>query len=467
MAAQSVLCQSLYALNKDTLAHALLAIPYRYMHRLLILALVWSGVAAAQGSKKWPIERLEVEGNQNYSAEQILAVSGLAIGQMAGQAEFEAAQQRLETTGLFETVGYKFGPSAGSNGYAATFQVLEVEPVYPVRFADLGVPDADATQWLKARNPLFGGKLPATRAVLDRFARSLQELAAGRNLQEKVIAKLEPVGGDQFIIVFRPNRPEAAVAEIDFEGNQVVPINVLRDAISGVAVGAAYSEPSFRELLKNAVKPVYDARGRIRVAFPKISTEKAKDVEGIVVHVTVEEGPSFELGEVKLENKSDVKTEDLLKAGNFKKGDLANFDEINQGVERIRKRLRRDGYMRVNATVDRAIHDEKKNVDLVVRIDEGARFTFGKLAVQGLDLEGEPAIRKLWAMKEGKPFNPEYPDYFLGQVKERGLFDNLGDAKASVNVNEKTRTVDVTLNFRGPSTVPGATSPGEPRRPGP
>jgi outer membrane protein insertion porin family len=437
------------------------------MHRLLILALVWSGVASGQGSKKWPLESLTVEGNHDYSAQQILAVAGLAIGQTAGQAEFEAAQQRLEATGLFETVGYKFGPSATSNGYAATFQVLEVEPVYPVRFADLGIPDAEATKFLKARNPLYGGKLPATRAVLDRFAKSLQEMAAAHNVQEKVVAKLEPVGGDRFLIVFRPNRPEAAVAEVSFEGNQVVPSNVLMEAISGVAIGAAYSEATFRELLNNAVKPVYDARGRIRVSFPKITTEKAKDVEGLVVHVTVDEGPSFELGDVKIENKSDVKTEDLVKAGNFKKGDLANFDEINKGVERIRKRLRRDGYMRASATVDRAIHDDKKNVDLVVRIDEGERFTFGKLNIQGLDLEGEPAIRKLWAMKEGKAFNPEYPDYFLAQVKERGLFDNLADTKATVNVNEKARTVDVTLSFRAPSTVPGATSPGEPRRPGP
>src|SRR4029077_82553 len=141
-----------------------------------------------------------------------------------------------------------------------------------------------------------------------------------------------------------------------------------------------------------------------------------------------------------------------------KKGDLANFDEINQGVERIRKRLRRDGYMRAAATVDRKIHDDKKNVDLVVKIDEGVRFTFGKLAIQGLDLEGEPAIRKLWAMKEGKHFNPEYPDFFLAQIKERGIFDNLGEAKASVQVNEKNRTADVTLNFRGSSTEAGGTS---------
>src|SRR6476660_2406089 len=146
------------------------------MHHLLVLVLLWSGIAAAQGTQKWPIESLSVEGNQNYSSPQILAVTGLKLGELAGKEEFEAAQQRLEATGVFETVGYKFGPSANSNGYTATFQVLEVEPVYPVRFADLGIPDAEVTQWLKRRSPLFSAKLPATKVILDRYARALQEL---------------------------------------------------------------------------------------------------------------------------------------------------------------------------------------------------------------------------------------------------------------------------------------------------
>jgi outer membrane protein assembly factor BamA len=406
------------------------------------------------------VHSLTVEGNQNYTAEQILAVAGLKVGQVAGKEEFEAAQQRLEATGAFETVGYKFGPSADSSGYAATFQVLEVEPVYPVRFSGLGVPDADVTRFLKSRSALFAGKLPATKLVLDRYTRALQELT-----KEKVIAKLEPAGGDRFLILFRPDRPEPAVAEITFEGNQVLPSTLLQNAISGVAVGTAYSETGFRELLQNAVKPLYDARGRIRVRFPKITTEKAKDVEGLVVHVTVEEGPSFALGEVRFENKSGVKAEDLLKAANFKKGDIVNFDEVNQGVERVRKRLRREGYMRAEATVERDIHDEKKNVDLLVRIDEGAQFSFGKLTIRGLDLEGEAAMRKLWSLKEGKAYNPEYPDFFLAQVKERGVFDNLGDAKAAVDVHEANLTVDVTLSFRGSSTESGGASRERQQRP--
>jgi outer membrane protein assembly factor BamA len=123
--------------------------------------------------------------------------------------------------------------------------------------------------------------------------------------------------------------------------------------------------------------------------------------------------------------------------------------------------------MRVEATVDRAIHDDTKKVDVTVHITEGPQFTFDKLTITGLDLDGEAAMRKLWGLQLGKPFNPDYPNYFLAQVKDRGLFDNLGDTKANVDVNEQRRTVDVTLSFHGAPTGPAAKRPGPPDNPGP
>jgi outer membrane protein insertion porin family len=239
----------------------------------------------------------------------------------------------------------------------------------------------------------------------------------------------------------------------------------LQEAISGVAIGVPYNEDGFRQLLDSSVRLVYEARGQVRVAFPKIATEPAKDVRGLVVRVTVDEGPAYELDEVKLAGSTAVKSEDLLKAGAFKSGEVANFDEIGQGVERIKNRFRRQGYMRAQAQVERNINDQRKTVDLTIRIDEGPRFLFGELNVEGLDLHGEAAIRKLWALKEGKPFNADYPNFFLDRVREDQVFENLGKTRAAVSVNEQSRTVDVTLYFGGASTGPGATSPAAPGRP--
>jgi outer membrane protein assembly factor BamA len=399
-----------------------------------------------------------VEGNHTYTREQIFAVAGLKIGQMAGKAEFEAARDRLVASGAFETVGYKFSPGANGQGYAAVFQVVEVETAYPVRFEELGVPQGDLERMLRERDPLFApAHLPATEAVLQRYTRWIQEYVDAHGSKEKIAGRVTAVGPDQFAIVFRPARNLPAVAQVTFEGNQVVSQTALREAVRGAAIGSQYTEDRFREVLNSSVKPVYEARGRLRVSFPKLRTEPAKDVAGVHVFVTIDEGQSFELGDVSIAGETPIAPEALLKTGDFKKGDIADMERVNQGLERIRQAVRRAGYLEAKVTSDRRIDDAKKKVDVSVRIEPGPQFTMGKLTIVGLDLDAEAEINRMWNIKEGKAFNPEYPNFFLSRIREQGIFDNLGETKAEVQVNEKDHTADVTLRFAGtdPSAQPG------------
>jgi outer membrane protein insertion porin family len=416
--------------------------------------------------QKWPVESLTVEGLKNYSQQQALAVTGLKVGQLAGMQDFEAARDRLLATGVFETAGYRFAPAVGSNGYAASFQVVEVEPVYPVRIEGLTMPDSEIQAWLRKKDPFFGPKIAATEAILKRNAASIEEYLASKGGKEKIEGKVIPDSPEQFAIVFRPATGAPKVAEVRFQGNTVVPSSVLLNSFAGVAYGTVYSDAGFRQMLDASIRPIYDARGRIRVAFPKLETEKAKSVEGLVVTVTVNEGETYDLGEVRLEGESPVPAKELLRIGGFKSGDLANFDDVTAGLDRMKKRLRREGYMRASLQAERHIDDKKMTVDLSIRPDLGPQFLFGTLAIEGLDIHGEAAVRKMWSIKEGKPFPPDYPDYFLQQVREEGLFDGLGPTRSDAKVDEQTHVVNVTLYFQA-SKVSDAGSPTRLRRPEP
>jgi outer membrane protein assembly factor BamA len=80
-------------------------------------------------------------------------------------------------------------------------------------------------------------------------------------------------------------------------------------------------------------------------------------------------------------------------------------------------------------------------------VDAGPQYTMGKLTVAGLDLEGEAEILRIWTMKMGKPFNPEYPNYFLGTIRQQNLFDHLGKTTADVKLDDKAHTGNVKLTF--------------------
>jgi outer membrane protein assembly factor BamA len=396
---------------------------------------------------QWPIQNLSVEGNKNFTSQQILAATGLKVGQVAGKAEFDAARDRLVATGCFETVGYKFAPSKDSSGYAASFQVAEVSPLYPVQFEGLPAKPAEIAAYLQSKDPMFAPKLPPTAELLTHYTRLVQDFLDSRNQSEKVLGKLMPIGVNDFAIVFRSARALPTIAQVKFTGNQALPTTLLQNKLAEVAFGFPYTEAGFRTLLDNAIRPLYDARGRVRVTFPKIATDRAIDVNGLAITIAVDEGPEFKLGEVKFAGNYAAKSAELLKIGKFQTGEVANFEGVYQGVDRIKKRMQRLGYLRADTNIERAIHDKTKMVDLTIRIDEGPQFSFGKLTIEGLDLNGEAAIKKLWGLQPGKPFDADYPDFFLNRIREEGLFENLHKTKAVTKLDEQKHLVDVTLQF--------------------
>jgi outer membrane protein assembly factor BamA len=243
------------------------------------------------------------------------------------------------------------------------------------------------------------------------------------------------------------------VAFVRFANFSVIPLATLQNAMSGVAVGVPFSEARLRQLLDTSIRPLYEARGRLRVAFPKIDAAPAADVKGLVVTVRVEEGASFNLGDVRIEN-APLGADALLRAADLKAGDIANFHQIEAGRQRLHRVLRRNGFMKADSAIERKIDDRRGVVDLVFRIGAGPRYVFGKLEIAGLDLLSEPGVRKLWALKEGQPFDADYPDYFLARLREDGVLDNLGQTRSALRADDERLRVDVTLYFKGAPPPP-------------
>ncbi|HTC35351.1 MAG TPA: POTRA domain-containing protein [Bryobacteraceae bacterium] len=394
----------------------------------------------------YTIEVLTVEGNHVYTAEQIFAASGLGVGKKAGPAEFDAARDKLSATGAFDNVSYHYAPSKDAEGYDVGFEVSEIGQLYPLRFDELPATDAQLRAWLKQKDPLFGDKVPATKPVVDRYVGWISEFLAAHGNHTAVAGKLTAEGGEELTLLFRPAKTPASVAHVVFTNTGDLAAGVLQTAMYQVAIGVQYSEPKYRELLENQIRPIYEAHGLVRVSFPKIEVAPAKDVDGITVTTRVEQGPVYKLGAVRYVG-GDFSRKELKDLSKLKPDDPVNFDDVKAAQGRFRESLRRQGYLDASSQVKRTVKDADHTVDLTILIDPGPLYTLGKLNISGLDIVSEPVILKMWGMSPGRPFNPDYPDHFLARVKEAGVFDNLKSTRAETNINASKHTVDVTLYF--------------------
>jgi outer membrane protein insertion porin family len=412
--------------------------------RMYLVLLLLASPTLAQKSELspvFPIDSITIEGNRILSAAAILNVSGLKQGAPGDSAAFDAARDRLLASGYFETVSYRYKPAAGGkHGFEVTFTVAEETKMFPLRVDALGVTTEEVAAYLKTTDPLFTGRLPGTKPVLDRATRAIEGYLEIRQRPARVLGRVVTLSPNRFEIQFTPERGLPAVSIVTFEGTKVISAPDLRGKIGEVAFGQPYTEDGFRVFLENQIRPLYEAKGYMHVTFPKIVSAPAADVQGVDVQVTVDEGDRYSLSKVTFGGRM----------GNARLPDLkiTNFDQVKDGTERILQSMRHQGYLDADVSNENERDDAKKAVELTIVVDPGPEYTFGKLTVLGLSLDGEAAIRKMWAVGKGDPFPQEYPDIFVKRVKDESLFDNLGELKASPKIDRDSHVADVTLDFK-------------------
>jgi outer membrane protein assembly factor BamA len=412
-------------------------------------AVVCAGVLFAQQKKPvapavFPLEALKIEGNHKVSTEKILGVAALNIGEPVIRTDFDQARRKLMATGAFQSVSYEFRPSADAKGVDGLLHVIEVDAWFPYHFEDLPASDEALRAMLRKQDPISEDRIPATKEVISRYTAAIEEFLGGKvEVTGKVIADIP----DQPAIVFRPPGARWNIAEVHFIGNDVLPASALVSTLSQVAVGVPYSDATMHQLLDASTRAQYEERGRVGVSFPEIKVEKAEKIDGAKVTITVKEGESYNLGTVKVTGVPPDEADGVKNIGKWRSGDIANLEEVRSGAIKIADRLKNDGYLNVTQKTERTIHENNHTVDALITVIPGPQYHMGKLTIDGLDLLTEPQIRKAWAMNTGAPFRPAYPDQFLKDLRDQGVFENLGETKAEKTTNEKAKIVDVKLYF--------------------
>src|ERR1700761_297745 len=431
------------------------------MRSILCLGLLcsWAIAGAAQAPdqavpKKQPppgtLHTISVKGNRLYSSPAIIHVSGLKIGDRVSAAIVEQARKKLQDTELFSNVTdeYRFSVATPVE-YDLTFEVSETTQLFPVRFERLDASPDELRKYLRDHVELYADRIPGTEGVLHRYSAAIQDfLAQGKAKSPKIHAIVSNDDPKELAVVFSPDIPPPTISQVIVTGNKAVDTGAILRAVNAVAIGVPVSDVRLQSILNGAIKPLYAAKGYAAVSFPKVETEPSKTDRGVVVKVDIKEGPAFTFGSIRFRG-AGLDEDEIRSNITFKPGQAFNADQVDNFRRDLAHRLRRHGYLDATVLTDSQPDDTKHTVNITYTVAPGSIYTFAKLDVQGLDVTTEPVIAKLWGEKPGRPFNPDYPDFFLKRVEEQGLFDNLGDTRSDYTADASTHNVTVHLYFKG------------------
>jgi outer membrane protein insertion porin family len=392
---------------------------------------------------------VKTTGTQRYKSEEVVAASGLQIGQTVTEDDFKKAARLLSDTGAFSDVLYSFQYS--SEGTKLELQLHDAEPFVPVRFDNLvWFSDQELLEQLHAAVPLFQGQLPVGGELADQVSNALQGLLIAHNVQgEANYLRAGPEDSPVEAFVFTVAGPRIHIRNVAFTGAGEDELPLLESAAKKLP-GADFLRSILRTQEDKNFLPIYLQRGYLKATF---GDAQATVVEGspkeTTVDVTfpVDPGRQYKLAEIEIAGNKSFSAEALRALIHAQLGEPANAVQFDADIEVMNKLYGTRGYMSASVQPDPELDDTNSTVRYVLRIQEGEVYSMGDLDIRGLDARMAARLEDDWRLRGGDPYDSSYPKQFLDrEAKETSVLSDW-DASVRESLNEKEHTVDVTLRF--------------------
>jgi len=440
------------------------------VRRLAILLCLLLSAAAAQRqpaggktSTTGPAKliALKISGTSRYTDWEILAASGLRIGQDAADADFKEAVRRLGDSGLFKDLAYSFTSSGAS--VKLELQLTDTDPskLVPARFENfVWFTDVELRTALQRRVPLFKQLLPLAGSLPDELSKALQAILTEKQLPGRVnyLREGDESGGALGAIVYRAEEVSIRIGSCEFPGASPEQSALLTTAASHLT-GAEYGRSSLGAVAKFDLLPVFRQRGYLKATFgpsearvvanpaPVEDAKLAADVQVIAI-LPVTPGKIYSTSRVEWKGNSAMTTSEVAALVHLPPGEPADAVRLLSDLENVGKLYRSRGYMTVQIKPQAQFDDEHSTVHYDLNVVEGDLYKMGELEILGLDTQAKARMQAAWTLREDQPYNADYPKKFLDDTRQllpRGVPWTFS-IHESLNAQEKT--VDVEIRFK-------------------
>jgi outer membrane protein assembly factor BamA len=136
----------------------------------------------------------------------------------------------------------------------------------------------------------------------------------------------------------------------------------------------------------------------------------------------------------------------LNKLIQLKPGEVANSILLQQQVAQARKVYGKHGYLAARQKMQARLYEDE-TAEFEIEIIEGEQYKMGNLEIRGVDPAGLQKLQSIWKLSQGAIYDDTYPDQF--GINALRLFPNRRVTYSKQEmINDQTKTVDLTIEFR-------------------
>ncbi|MEH6644928.1 outer membrane protein assembly factor BamA [Sulfitobacter sp.] len=392
-------------------------------------------------AQQYQFNSVQITGNQRIGDSAILSQAGIARGEAVSAGQLNDAYQRLNNSGLFESV------SIEPQGSTLKISVVELPTINRISFEgnrrikDDALESVISSTSRRVFNPTQAEK--DANAIAESYS---NEGRVAARVQAKVI-KRNQNRVDLVFEVFEGENVE--IERLSFVGNRKYSDRRLRRVLGTKQAGL------FRRLVrrdtyvqdrvefdKQVLRDFYFSRGYVDMRVNSVNAQLTEERDGYFLGFNIQEGQQFQFGAVsvtsELPNVDGDVYADLIK---IKPGVVYSPTLVEADIARIERQAIRDGvdFMRVEPRVTRNDRDLSLDVEFV--LSRGQRIFVERIDIEGNTTTLDRVVRRQFDSVEGDPFNPREIRQAAERIRALGYFET-----AEVNAREGSSGEQVVID---------------------
>ncbi|KZX97689.1 MULTISPECIES: outer membrane protein assembly factor BamA [unclassified Sulfitobacter] len=421
-----------------------------------MISVAWLLPGAQATAQEYRFDTVVIDGNQRIGDSAIIARAGLRRGQAISAGQLNDAYQRLQNTGLFESVAIE------PRGNTLAITVVELPTLNQVSFEGNARIDDETLAELVSSDEqrVFNPTLAEQDAAAIAEAYSNDGRIAAR-VQPRIIRR-DQNRVDLVFEIFEGDNVE--IERISFVGNRVYSDSRLRRVLGTKQAGLFRRLvrrdtfiPDRVELDKQLLRDFYLARGYVDMRVQAVNAQLTEERDGYFVNYNITEGQQFRFGKVSLSSTmpglNAARYRDII---DIEPGEIYTPTRVESDIARLERQAIRDGvdFLRVEPRVTR--NDRNLTLDIEYVLSRGERIFVERIDIEGNTTTLDRVIRRQFDSAEGDPFNPREIRESAERIRALGYFEEAEvNAREGSSPDQVVVDVDVqekptgSLNFGG------------------
>ncbi|SMG29853.1 outer membrane protein assembly factor BamA [Paracoccus sp. J56] len=387
---------------------------------------------------------VRIEGNQRIEPQTILSYLDLPRGQDVSAGTLNDALQRLQSSGLFESV--ELVPSGGT----LVVRVAEYPTINTIAFeGNKRLKDANLSEIVKSqsRRVYSPAQAEADAAAISQVYASQGRLAA--RVDPRIIRR----SGNRVDLVFEIREGDVTEIErIGFVGNRAFSDRRLRNVLQTKQAGMLRTfirrdtfAPDRVPVDEKLLTDFYRSRGYADFRVQAVAPELARERDAFYITFQIYEGPRYTFGNITtISEVPGVDAAEFQQQNRVRRGEVYNPTIIETTIRRMEALALRKGLNFVSIEPRVTRNERNQTLDLTFALTRGPRVFVERIDIEGNTTTLDEVIRRQFSTVEGDPFNPREIRNSAERLRALGYFSDV-QAESRPGSSPEQVVVDVNV----------------------